>query len=120
MSNVKHFFQQLKKRQTQNRKNNILSSKKQMIFNMVFCDNALIQNDIKEKITSSNNIEMFQQTILRILKRLGITEKMLSLVSIERNSDKHIDARAIYSMEMSCILNEILIFFNKQYIIGTR
>lgn len=70
------------------------------MFNMIFCDNTLIQKDIKKNKSNNNNIEISQSTISRILMKVKLLEKKLSLVLMEKNSDKHIDARAIYTMGM--------------------
>lgn len=54
-----------------------------------------------------------QSTVSRKLKKMGITRKILTLVPIERNTVERINQRRIYSLEISRISDENLIFLDE-------
>lgn len=102
-----------KKKDTWKRKNNEFSAIDQAIFNCLSCNNSLIQKEISEKLLETTQSRVSASTISRKIKKMNFSRKRLSLIPVERNTVENIEARAVYSNEITRIPNENLIFLDE-------
>ena len=75
-------------------------------------DNALTQLKMQKTLESSG-IFRSQSFLSKTLKKIDITRKRLSLVPIERNSDRVLDLRRVYAVEMQNTPIENMVFLDE-------
>uniref|UniRef100_A0A0K0E5U7 DDE_3 domain-containing protein n=1 Tax=Strongyloides stercoralis TaxID=6248 RepID=A0A0K0E5U7_STRER len=101
-----------KRIRTCSQQNSVFSDVDQAIYNIVHINNALTQNEIKEKIEESN-ISISRSTISRKLKKMNITRKRPTLVPVERNTLEKINLHKLYAAEISRISDLNLVFLDE-------
>ncbi|KAI0990432.1 hypothetical protein GJ496_002017 [Pomphorhynchus laevis] len=72
-----------------------------------------MQSEIKDIVSGKNNVVVPQPTISRIIKKIGITCKKLSIIPEERNVAERIAARKEYAIDVSRISDNNLVFLDE-------
>ncbi|KAI0979119.1 hypothetical protein GJ496_005767 [Pomphorhynchus laevis] len=74
---------------------------------------ATCRDEIKDIVSEKNNVVGSQPTISRIIKKIGITRKKLSIIPEERNVTERIAARKEYAIDVSRIPDNNLVFLDE-------
>lgn len=102
-----------KRKETCRLRNMVFSNVEQVINNTLVCNSSFVQKEIQEKILETQQVLISQPTISRKIKKMKFTRKRLCLVPEERNTSERLNARAIYSGEISRISDANLIFLDE-------
>ena len=94
-------------------KNSVYSDAENILYNVVSCNNAMIQSEMANKVLESTGVTLSQPTISRKLKKMKVTRKRLVLVPEERNSEQNIEKRAIYSRRIGRLSPDKLVFLDE-------
>ena len=102
-----------KRKKTCNIRNSVNSEIEQFLNNAISVNNSMTQAEMRDMIAKTGAGYISQSTVSRKLKKMGITRKQLTLVPIERNTVERINQRRMYSLEISRISDENLIFLDE-------
>ncbi|KCZ77274.1 hypothetical protein H311_01716 [Anncaliia algerae PRA109] len=81
-------------------KNNQLTDDEAIIYNTLMVDNTKNLAELREIVAENTGKRISSTTISRKIKKVNFSHKRISLVPIERNSEKNLDVRCIYSTEI--------------------
>lgn len=102
-----------KYKETCRRRKESLDAVDQVIFTSVACNNSLIIDEIKEKVTEQLQINVSNAKISRKLRQMKITRKRLVLVPKERNTEARINERAIFAADIGRFADDQLVFLDE-------
>ena len=103
-------FSQIPERRQRNFERN--SDIKRNIENFLICDNSLTQKAIMVKLNELG-ISISQSKISKVLKEMGYSRKRLTKIPEGRNTEKNLDERRAYTLSMSSIQDESLVFIDE-------
>ncbi|KII62341.1 hypothetical protein RF11_11669 [Thelohanellus kitauei] len=94
-------------------RNSMFTNMEKTIYNAIACENSLILPEVQNIVREQNNTDVSTATISRILGKMKITRKRLTMVPRERKTREKIAARAVYAAEISNIHDENLLFLDE-------
>jgi len=109
-------FQEMSNFKTSGQKKSMVTkphnNEKAVLINALSVHADYTQADLREKL-HSNDFNVSQSTVCRILKSMKYTRKRLVKVPVERNSQSVIDQRILYANDLNSIRNESIIFLDE-------
>lgn len=102
-----------KRRATCAARNIILRNDEQALFNAIVIDNSLTLKEAATAVAESTGRHMSTSTVCRVLKKINVTRKRLSIVPNERNTESRKIERARYAAEIERINDNNLIFLDE-------